>query len=183
MANQPRYPLCPETLRWAAREALDLQQAKPELEPHELVKELVGAYADHWNSIEGERREAKRRCWYFGTWRGPGHQFHGPDGKQRYSEGSPHRMQPFGYPYDLQPDCGQREGPAALHHRDGWTCLAWWDRHEDTRPGCIGALICEGEHSFASMLKILEAKFERVFKRRRLTPWNGLTVEKLGGRH
>jgi hypothetical protein len=170
-------PLCPETLRWAASRlhevALDHDLWDAHQGPGRFARELNGTYADQWNRLEGERQDAKRQCWYYGTWKGAGHYFHEPGGRQPHLK-SPEKLQPFGYPYDLQPDCEQREGPAALHHKDGWTCLTWWDRHEDRRGGCIGAVIFEGEHSFNSMLKILEEKFPRVFNRRRLTPWGRL---------
>lgn len=178
-------PLCPETLRWCAhhlRVVTDrhgLNGTPTEngyTRPSEFTVELNGVYADQWNRLERERREFNRPCWFFGVWPGTGggHYFRGRDSRRA------EKKQPFGYPDgNYQPDNGQKQGPAALSHLNGWTCLAWWDRSEDTRPGCCSALIFKGEYSFDSMVEVLKARFPKIYARRKLTPWRGKIMKEV----
>lgn len=46
----------------------------------------------------------------------------------------------------------QVQGEAALHRKDGWTALAFWDRSVDERGGCNSMLFAEGTHSFEEMV-------------------------------
>lgn len=59
----------------------------------------------------------------------------------------------------------EREGEAALHHLDGWTILAFWDRSVDKRGKCNSAFAAKGQHSFAIMLAIAGAQFPWVVGR------------------
>jgi hypothetical protein len=63
----------------------------------------------------------------------------------------------------------QVEGLAALHHHDGWTALAWWDRSVDMRHGSNAALFARGEHDVAAMLKLGRQHFPTVMARFRYT--------------
>lgn len=57
------------------------------------------------------------------------------------------------------------EGEALLHHKDGWTALAFWDRSVDKRGGCNSNFFAEGTHSFDEMVKIAQEHFPEVWKR------------------
>lgn len=48
----------------------------------------------------------------------------------------------------------QVEGWAALHHRDGWTALAWWDRSVDPRYGSNAALFAPGNLTADQVLAV-----------------------------
>lgn len=63
------------------------------------------------------------------------------------------------------PDGTRTQGDAALHHVNSWTILAWHDYTIDRRPGSNSVLMVKGTHSFAVMLKFLEAHFFDVFQR------------------
>ena len=67
-----------------------------------------------------------------------------------------------------RPDPGDRlerrtrskvEGEAALHHKNGWTALAFWDCTIDTRPGSCSTYITEGTLSFEEMVALAKARF------------------------
>lgn len=60
----------------------------------------------------------------------------------------------------------QIEGLARLHHKDGWTAVAYWDRSsKDTRYGCNTAFVAEGLHSFDRMLDLARHHFPHVIAR------------------
>jgi hypothetical protein len=71
---------------------------------------------------------------------------------------------PNGYtmPYLTDP---QVEGAAALHVKDGWTAVAFWDRSVDTRSGSNSAFILEGEHSFETVLAESRKLFPEIWAR------------------
>lgn len=182
-------PLCPITLRWCAVQLSDCRVATVNSfgltkggegfgeAVDEILRDLNAVYAKEWNRLEQEARELNRVCLYFGTWRGAGHYFRDPRGNR---DAVDVKAQPFGYPDGThQPDNGQEQGPAALRHEKGWTILAWWDRTEDTRGNCCSALVFEGEHSFETMVQVLEKRFKRVYVRRKLTKWHGKIMKEV----
>lgn len=59
----------------------------------------------------------------------------------------------------------QTQGEAALHHKDGWTALAFWDRSVDERGGCNSALFAEGTHTFKEMTALFQEHFPQVWDR------------------
>lgn len=59
----------------------------------------------------------------------------------------------------------QREGVAELHHKNGWTALAFWDRSVDKRPNSNSALFAEGTHSFDEMIQIAKDNFPQIMNR------------------
>lgn len=78
----------------------------------------------------------------------------------------------------LQPGCKKREGSrihttpmnnvdghAALHHKDGWTALAFWDRSVDARPNSTSTFMIKGTHDFETMKQICAAAFPAVWSR------------------
>lgn len=59
----------------------------------------------------------------------------------------------------------QVEGEAKLHHFDGWTALAWWDRSVDVRYGSNAALFAKGTHTFDDMIHIMRNWFPSIMAR------------------
>lgn len=59
----------------------------------------------------------------------------------------------------------QTEGLAEVHHKDGYTALAFWDRTGDSRPGSNSVFLAEGTHDFAKMIEIAKRHFPTVFLR------------------
>lgn len=59
------------------------------------------------------------------------------------------------------------EGEAALHHVDGWTVLAWWDRSVDHRGACNSNIVARGTFDFTIMIEIGKAQYPRVITRQR----------------
>jgi len=59
----------------------------------------------------------------------------------------------------------QVEGQYALHHRDGWTALAWWDRSGRDGFWSNSALFAPGRLSADEMLALGRAQFPTVMER------------------
>lgn len=113
---------------------------------------------------------------YFGCWERPGHALHSSDGRTAYGATNPwgdgRRCVFDGKLPPTIPDPssynGKRECPqghAAIHHKDGWTALAFWDRSVDNRGGCNSVFFIEGEHGFAEAVEIAESAFPRTWAR------------------
>ena len=73
-----------------------------------------------------------------------------------------------------RPDCkmrsycpctGDEQGRAAIHHKDGWTALAFWDRTGDARNGSNSVFFAEGTHDFGGMVVIASEKFPTIVRR------------------
>lgn len=58
-----------------------------------------------------------------------------------------------------------REGIAALHHKDGWTALAFWDRSVDTRPGSHSTFCIKGTYDFEEMKRLCQERFPKIWAR------------------
>jgi hypothetical protein len=117
------------------------------------------------------------QVFYFGAWGAAGHFLWTPDGRTAWEA---QRTLPWrdldgplaGDPA-LEDTCRRRywssdhqpEGLARLHHLDGWTALAFWDRSCDTRFGSNSAVIARGEHSAAEMVEMLQRAFPAVWER------------------
>ena len=52
-----------------------------------------------------------------------------------------------------------REGPALLHHKAGWTALAFWDRSVDRRGACCSVYMAEGTFTFDEMVAMAKERF------------------------
>lgn len=113
-----------------------------------------------------------KRTFYFGCWGRVGHSLHTPDGKSlSYS----HRLPPDQTPWDdvldggLPPRPGRHmeapNGHAALHHKDGWTALAFWDNSVDTRGGSHSTFLFEGIYDFDAALALARQQFPTIFAR------------------
>lgn len=59
----------------------------------------------------------------------------------------------------------QTEGRAALHHKDGWSALAWWDRSVDARFGSNSAFIADETLTAGQMLEAGTKVFPRIMAR------------------
>lgn len=97
---------------------------------------------------------------YFGCKDGPGHFVFNADGSQRrdddwflIADGG------------LQPEGSQREGVARLHHFNGVTIIAFWDRSVDKRPGSCSAFALKGKLSFFDARATAKQHFPWVFAR------------------
>lgn len=115
--------------------------------------------------------------YYFGAWGEPGHLLWTPAGRTDWEAqralpwpeldgvlaGDPELKDPHRrnhWSTDNQP-----EGRARLHHRDGWTALAFWDRSCDSRYGSNSVLFARGTLSAAEMLALFELHFPAVWRR------------------
>ena len=176
----PNRPLCPESIRWAAGQLADELQALglnygSEGPIADLARATNVRLAAEWNRLEKSARDQRLECFYFGTWprSGGGHYWFNQHGQTRYEL----RLRtPFDSPDGTyQPNNGEKQGPAALRHKDGWTILAWWDRTEDSRGGCCSALAWPEEVGFEFMVSLLETRYPKIAARRPLTRWPGKT--------
>ena len=61
--------------------------------------------------------------------------------------------------------CSQAEGIAALHYKDGWTALSFWDRSVDTRGGCNSNFLAEGAFTFEEMVELAKQYFPIIMAR------------------
>lgn len=105
----------------------------------------------------------KPSFYFFGCVRKPGHFFHPASGSpQIYYEDQPFPDIDGG----LQPqNIKQLQGPALLHHKDGWTALSFWDRTVDARGGCNGNFLANEVLSFDAMLARAHEKFPEIMAR------------------
>lgn len=125
---------------------------------------------------------ADARAYYFGCGNESGHFWWQPSERPSRSERVATSGQPAGCPWGyevdgrMQPGAsvdgrGQRwprdetQGPCALHRKDGWTLIAWWDRTVDKRSACCSAFAAEGDHDFATMVALLAERFPWVASR------------------
>ena len=116
--------------------------------------------------------------YYFGCW-GPekGHFWFLTRGRCIYRE-------PGGMPRSLTSriDCGlcpntpppddpygnagpQNQGEALLHHIEGWTVLAFWDRTVDHRGNSNSAFVVRGDYDFDAMLGVMRERFPEIAAR------------------
>ena len=110
---------------------------------------------------------------YFGCARESGHYFFDPDHYVCGGTGlrvSPPKDFPWGYEVDgkLQPHPGYKQGQVKLHHKDGWTLIAWWDMTVDKRPASCSAFAVDGkgfEYAFTEMVQFLKENFPQVAER------------------
>lgn len=60
-------------------------------------------------------------------------------------------------------------GEAMIHHKDGWTALAFWDNSIDERPGSNSVFVIEGMHDFEQAVVIAKAAFPQIWERFKFT--------------
>lgn len=107
---------------------------------------------------------------YFGAWDGLGHFIYDDRGSRRYDE-------PRGLPWcrrdDWAADGGLQpsgkyihvDGAAALHSKDGWTGLAFWDTTVDRRPASCSVYFAHGDFTFEQMVELARTRFAQRWKR------------------
>jgi hypothetical protein len=66
-------------------------------------------------------------------------------------------------PRDTRPEVPQ--GVCAMHQKDGWTAIAWWDRSADKRAASCSALVFDEIISFERGVEIGREQFPWVFAR------------------
>lgn len=57
------------------------------------------------------------------------------------------------------------EGRAALHHKAGWTALAFWDRSIDDRYGSKSVFFIKGEFDFDAMIEAAQKSYSSIWNR------------------
>lgn len=106
------------------------------------------------------------KVFYFGCVGEYGHYMFEPPGVKR--DAFTH-TNPWGTKVDggLCPTGGstQEQGRALVHHKDGWTAMAFWDRSVDHRPGSCSVFLAQGTHAFEEMLRIANESFPKVTAR------------------
>lgn len=108
------------------------------------------------------------RSYFHGcTGDGSGHGFHGA---HEHWTGNlvPRGEVPWGRELDggLAPKlAGQTEGVAKLHHKNGWTALAFWDRSGDSRGNSNSVFIFEGTWTYDQVLELAHEHFPESFER------------------
>jgi hypothetical protein len=102
----------------------------------------------------------ERFC-YFGCVGSAGHFTH-EGGRRTYKHDSP-----WGTAIDttLCPSGPEVEGRAALHHKDGWTALAFWDRSVDKRGKSNSVFLSNQARTFDEMLAQARIHFPDVMSR------------------
>lgn len=113
----------------------------------------------------------EREIYFFGCWGDAGHYLHDRHGRKRYNERGTSWPDLDGTlvpgPRDRydRPTGEQVEGRAALHRKDGWTALAWWDRSVDRREGSNAVLLVRGALSAGEMLVLRREMLPDVWSR------------------
>lgn len=108
------------------------------------------------------------RVFYFGCCSESGHYLWRPGPRPYLCDGATLR---HGQPWGARIDASlcvrgvQVEGLALIHHKDGWTALAFWDRSVDTRPGSNSVFLADGTHTFDQMVAIAKEHFPTVWQR------------------
>lgn len=100
------------------------------------------------------------KVYYFGCWSDPGHHLVNQNGN--YVDHTQIPWQKFDNV--LCPD-NRKEGTAKLHHKDGWTALAFWDYSVDQRSGSNSVFFVEALLSFETMLELSKALYPGIWKR------------------
>lgn len=57
------------------------------------------------------------------------------------------------------------QGVAAIHHKDGWTAIAFWDRTGDTRGNSNSGFVFNAEIDFETGIALAREKFPEMFRR------------------
>lgn len=96
---------------------------------------------------------------YYGCYREPGHHLWGP-GMERVD------VPELPWPEldrELAPPRA-RPGEVALHHKDGWTALAFWDRSIDQQPGANSVFLIPEELDFDAAKALVSEAFPAVWE-------------------
>lgn len=118
-------------------------------------------------------------AYYFGCWGQPGHYIHGPGGRsvnRQARESLPWNesdcdgnLQPGSEVNDRERswrrDGPQVQGPCRIHHREGWTAMAFWDRTGDRRSNSCSVVVVRGHLLFGDMLAAFREHFPEIHTR------------------
>lgn len=112
------------------------------------------------------------RMFYFGPWDQAGHHIR-REGDQptsleeRRAVSNFTRTNPWGHGIDtaLCPRDTQAEGAAAIHYRDGWTALSFWDYTVDSRPGSHSTYLAQGDFTFEQMVEMAKQRFAERWRK------------------
>jgi len=104
------------------------------------------------------------RAYFFGCIGTAGHYMFSPT-RQVWSHSSPWGAYDIDTREPPAPPGEQTEGPARLHHKDGWTMLSTWDRSVDKRHGSHANFIFEGVLNFDAALARAEETFPSIVAR------------------
>ena len=113
----------------------------------------------------------KGRVFYFGCEHGYGHRMacrpHANGQDEQLALSHFVDSNPWGPKVDagLCPPGPQTEGVTRLHHKDGWTALAFWDRSVDHREGSNSVFLVWGTLTVGGVLQQARAAFPKVFAR------------------
>lgn len=129
-------------------------------------------YAARIALARGVEKGAEYTVYFFGCWNGSvGHYMHTPGGGTVYEK----TATPWGFsvdsslaprgPNSTRDRREEIEGHAALHYKEGWTALAWWDRSVDTRGACNAGLYAKGRFDEADMLELGRRYFPKIMSR------------------
>ncbi len=115
-------------------------------------------------------------AFYFGCARGvwghreAGHYFYAPGGRSAREAEAVNpwghvdgKLAPREYEGRSAPECPQ--GVAALHHKDGWTALAFWDRTGDSRGNSNSTFLFDATLTFEEALAAARENFPALFER------------------
>lgn len=112
------------------------------------------------------------RTYYFGCWGGYGHYLWQQNGRH------PQPSTILDLPWkEKDLDCTlcpryqrystnqQNEGEALLHHKNGWTALAFWDRSIDKRHGSNSVLLIQKEVTLEEAIEIFKQEYPSIWSR------------------
>lgn len=57
------------------------------------------------------------------------------------------------------------QGVCAVHHKEGWTAIAFWDRSIDGRPHSNSGFFAMGQYSFDEMIQLAKKHYPSVMER------------------
>jgi hypothetical protein len=124
--------------------------------------ELAREYKDRLTAALKDSRRVGV-AYYFGTYRQAGHYFWTEGmGHSRYSGDPPG---PWGHVDGQLAPAGDVEGEALLHHKDGWTAIAFANRTDDSRPQSNSAFLFDATLTFDEALEEARKRFSQVVER------------------
>jgi len=105
------------------------------------------------------------RMFYFGAWDAAGHYLFNERGLMMRE----HEHEAKDFPWNVRGtdiDCeltpqrnNQHLGEALVHHKAGWTALAFWDRSVDRRPNSNSVFFAEGTFGLEEMVALARVRF------------------------
>lgn len=111
---------------------------------------------------------AEGQAYYFGTYSRPGHWLWSTSGRKVGSTGY---GESFRWDVELPwrridgtLNPSQVQGECAVHHRAGWTALAFINRTDDSRPGSNSVFFFEGDLTFAEAVQAAHRRFPWVMR-------------------